>query len=421
MQRRFPHRAWRRTILLLAAPCLGLALTASDGQPASDDPRSAMHGISAVRGEHGAMLVFFSSAGYPPRVPAAGDDWPHDVYVSRWDPATGRLDPPRAFLRRPEAQEPVAAAQESGGRILLTMEDGWNTPNTVTQRYGIYQRDLAPVRAYPSEVQAGGHSGDAAAVGRRFAVAYSEGWIHGGGVADLGSGNGIYARVYDAGGGLLHHIDVAPRQRAWWPRLAGSPGGALLIWQAFAPDRQGARLVAATLDLDAGRAGPPVVLLERVRFYTYSVAWLPAVGHYLVLGTEVDAKGEERGQGMLVDAGGRVVARLMCMPATVREAGIAVARPSSGARDSPIVATAYAPAGDGRLLQLRATPANLALTGVLNDAHGNPVAWQPTGSVALWTDSGELQWLSLSRKGVVQSRFRPSDAVAPDNRDLCAG
>jgi len=300
------------------------------------------------------------------------------------------------------------------------MEDGWNTPNTVTQRYGIYQSDLSPVRAYPAEVQAGGHSGDAAAVGERFVVAYSEGWIDGGGVAGLGSGNGVYARVYDAGGGLLRHIDVAPHQRAWWPRLAAGPSGALLLWQAFAPGDQHARLLAATLDLDQGRAGPPVVLLERVRFYTYSGAWLPGVARYLVLATEVGASDEERGQGFLLNAGGEVVARLACMPATVREAGIAVAARSPASAPGGAAAIAYAPASDGRLLQLRASPGTLQLAGVLRDAEGNTVAWTPTGSVGLWARSGALAWLSLSNKGLVQSRFDTADAQAPSDRDLCA-
>ncbi len=401
-----PLQACRAAILALLA-----ILAACNGRPPSDDPRSTMHGIAAVHGPGHIRWVFFSSAGYPPRRPAAGDDWTHDVFVVPWDAATGKLGSARSFIQRPQAQEPVAAAQLPGGRILLTMEDGWNTPNTVTQRYGIYRIDLGPVHPYPAEVEAGGHSGDVAAVADRFVIAYSEGWIAGGGVAQLGSGNGIYARVYGAGGSLQHRIDLAPRQRAWWPRIAGGEDRALVLWQALAADASHARLESAVLDPVSGRSRPPMQLLGRVQYYVYAAAWLPTVRRFLVVATGDDG----HGRALLVDLSGQVVAQLSCMPATVREAGIAVAPGTPAGR-----ATAYTPAEDGRMLQLRASESHLALAGVLHDIDGRTVSWGTTGGIGLWQATGVLHWLSLSPAGIVQARYRPGDAAAPDARDRCA-
>src|SRR5690606_534615 len=126
--------------------------------------------------------------------------------------------------------------QNSEGLIMVTFEDGWEASGSVTQRYGIYDAEMNAVAPYPREVEPGGHSGHVAAIGELFVVFYTDGWVHGGGVDDLGSGWGVYAKVYDGQGNMLHDIDIAHFKREWWPVIAGGPQQALLLWQAFVED-----------------------------------------------------------------------------------------------------------------------------------------------------------------------------------------
>jgi hypothetical protein len=170
------------------------------------DLRAYMHGIGAVSDAQGVTTVFFSSSGLPPRGAGRDRNWTHDVYVARWTPQQPKLDRPRVFISRPEAQEPVSVAQNDTGRVMVSFEDGWNTPNEVSQRYGVYTADLKDVKPYPNDVLSGGHSGHVAAVGSRFVVFYSNDWVNGGGVDNLGTGNGVYVKTYDADGALLQAI-----------------------------------------------------------------------------------------------------------------------------------------------------------------------------------------------------------------------
>jgi hypothetical protein len=199
------------------------------------DPRRFMHGVGVADAGGRRRWVFFSSSGIAPRGALRSGNWPHDVYVGEWLPGKPRMLRVHTFISRPEAQEPVSIAQNPRGDIFVTFEDGWNTPQVVSQRYGIYRRDLKPVKPYPNDVESGGHSGHVAAVGERFVVFYSTDWIDGGGVDNLGTGNGVYVKTYDAEGRVLNHVPVAPHRREWWPLVAGSPRRALLVWRSTSP------------------------------------------------------------------------------------------------------------------------------------------------------------------------------------------
>ena len=63
-----------------------------------------------------------------------------------WLPGKPNLLHVRPFISRPEAQEPVSIAQNARGDIFVTFEDGWNAPQEVSQRYGVYRRDLKPIK-----------------------------------------------------------------------------------------------------------------------------------------------------------------------------------------------------------------------------------------------------------------------------------
>ncbi|AXE98331.1 hypothetical protein [Paraburkholderia hospita] len=369
------------------------------------DLRAYMHGIGAITDAQGVTTVFFSSSGLPPRGAGRDRNWTHDVYIARWTPQQPKLDRPRVFISRPEAQEPVSVAQNDAGRVMVSFEDGWNTPNEVSQRYGVYTSDLKDVKPYPNDVLSGGHSGHVAAVGSRFVVFYSNDWVNGGGVDNLGTGNGVYVKTYDADGALLQAIDVAPRVREWWPMIAASPTRALLVWQQYVSGETWARLKVATLDPSTGALSEPRVIADRLLYYTYAAAYVPSIDRFVVVATSDKGKGFAQ----LIDASGQTTATLDCMPASVREAGIAV-----------IGERAFTPSQDGRLLHLKLTPASIELAGT----QPSPIAWTYTGSVGLVRSPTQLHWVATSPKGLQEADFdlKAGNAVkAPDAKDLCKG
>ncbi len=371
-------------------------------EPGFGDERRFMHGIAAVPGAGDASWVFFSSSGLPPR--GADDDgsWPHDVYVGRWRPGQRQLADVHVFIRRPEAQEPVSVARNDDGTLFVTFEDGWNAPRNVSQRYGVYRADLSPIDAYPNDVESGGHSGHVAAVGRRFVVFYSTGWVQGGGVDNLGSGDGVYAKVYDGTGRAERRVTVMPHGREWWPMLAGSPTRALLLWQKFIPGSTLAQLRYAVLDPRTGKLVRVPDFLDdlRVQYYTYAAAWVPAVQRFVVEATLADG----RGTILLIDEAGRVTARLACLPATVREASIGV----DGA-------TAWVPTRDGRLMRLALDGDAIGLRGLIRA----PFAWGNTGLVGMASGPGAMHFVSLAPDGLREGDFHARDAVAPRASDRC--
>jgi hypothetical protein len=398
-----------RNVLAIAAllgVCLCYPLTptvsaatksASRARLAAVDPRSFMHGIGAASDGHGNTWVFFSSSGLPPRGPGRDRNWTHDVYVARWSPQQRNLDTPVNFISRPEAQEPVSIAQNDTGRVMVTFEDGWNTPNEVSQRYGVYTSDLQAVKPYPNDVKSGGHSGHAAAVGSRFVVFYSDDWVDGGGVDNLGTGNGVYLKTYDADGTLLQAVDVAPHVREWWPMLAGSPTRAMLIWQQYVPGATYARLMSAVFNPEDGSLTAPRVLAPSLRYYTYATEYVPALDRFLVVATGFDGKGFAQ----LIDATGASVATLACMPASVRESSFAV-----------VGDHAFVPSQDGRLLDLKLGAASIELAGTQR----SPVKWGETGSIGLVRSPTALHWVTLTQQGLKEADFdlkamRPATAA----------
>jgi hypothetical protein len=207
---------------------LGLLLLSSTGilnvrSARAQDSRSFQHGIDLVPLPNGHYKLIWSSSGNPPTGANDNGNWPHDVYFSDIDPAQPKIVP-TTLISKPEAQEPASSAITDDGYIMVTMEDGWNAENGLAQRYGVYDTDLNPVKGYPQVVFDGGHSGHVAVVGNKFVVFYSEGWVDGGGVDDLGSGDDVYVSAYHSNGKTLNSSNVAVGNatRDWWPLVAGS-------------------------------------------------------------------------------------------------------------------------------------------------------------------------------------------------------
>ncbi|MGV2289554.1 hypothetical protein AAHK20_12655 [Trinickia sp. YCB016] len=364
------------------------------------DLRAYMHGIGAASDGHGGTYVFFSSSGLPPHGAGRDGNWTHDVYVAHWSPEQPKLSKPRVFIHRPEAQEPVSIAQSSSGNIMVTFEDGWNTPDEVSQRYGVYSRLLGPVRPYPIDVKAGGHSGHAAAVGSRFVVFYSDDWVDGGGVDNLGTGRGVYVKTYDADGALLNFVPVAPYVREWWPMIAASPTRALLVWQQYVNGQTYAQLKVAVFDPVDGTLSEPHVIAPHLQYYTYAAAYVPALDRFVVAAS--DASGH--GFAQLIDEDGAPVATLACMPSTVREAGIAV-----------IGDRAFTPSQDGRLLELKLSASSIELEAT----QPSPIKWWYMGNLGLARSDSRLHWVSLSPYGLQEADFDLAAMQPPTAADQC--
>jgi hypothetical protein len=351
-----------------------------------------MHGIEAVRNDDGRYWVMFSASALPPTGADSNGSWPHDVYVSAWGAGDGDLSPAK-FISRPEAQEPVSIARTKNGHIMVTFEDGYDAPNLLVQRYGVYDAALAPIKPYPNDVADGGHSGHVAATDGNFIVFYSEDWVEHGGVDDLGTGKGVYVAVYDSDGGNRRAVPVAPKVREWWPVLAASPAKVLLLWQQYIPGKRCANLRMAVLDPAAGRLTvAPKNLKAGIQYYVYQTAYVRSLDQFLVAGTTYEGEGF----AYLINTSGEITASLTNLPATVREGGIAVEGNS-----------AYLAAGNDGLIQLSLTPRSITLKA----ARTAPFAWSYIGNLGLLRGGSKIHWVSLSQTGLQEVDFDFSDAA----------
>jgi len=366
---------------------------------AAEDLRVYQHGVDIVEKPNGDLLLVWSSAGNPPV-----DDWIHDIYTSPIDRANPVIRPTK-LLGNDEAQEPASAAVNSAGHLMVTMEDGWNAQNEVAQRYGVYSAsNLAPIRPYPQLILDGGHSGHVVAVGSRCVVFYSEGWVDGGGVDDLGSGDDVYAAILDSNGAIQSTTNVAvgDATRDWWPLVAGSPTHAAFVWQRFVDGALAANLMFALLDPVSGRlTSAPHILASGIKYYTYDVEYVSGLDRFLVLASY------EGGGGVayLLDESGAVAAKNTNIPSIVREGQPALRNDDSGA-------TAVYPQSGGGVAILGLTRDSITLTGKQSD----PYAWQYMGTAGVFLNDTTAYFASLSTKGVVQRTFtidRPKAVTLP--------
>jgi hypothetical protein len=378
----------RSTLATLAT----LALFATCVAPAVDS-RSFQHGIDFVPGPDENWWLIWSSSGHPPSGADSDGNWPHDVYRALIDPKAPAIAP-EVFIQRPEAQEPASAAATRNGNIMVTFEDGWNADNVLAQRYGVYSASLKPIKAYPRDVYDGGHSGHVAAVGNQFVVFYSDDWVDGGGVDDLGSGDDVLASVYDSKGGYLYPKRVAAgdETRDWWPEIAGSDEVACFVWQRFVDDETHATLMVAVLEVASGRMLlKPTVLEEKLTYYTYSVTWLPTVERFLILG----AYDHGGGFGILLDEKGGVRGTSRNLSPVVRESQSIVRADSNGV-------TVVQPKSPTGLMRLHVSNDAISKRKTIKDDY----AWEYSGTDGIFLDRNNVFMVSLSRAGLVTRKFR---------------
>ena len=359
--------------------------------PMEEDPRSYQHGIDFVPLPEGDYALIWASSGNPPTGQLPNGDWTHDIYYSHIVTAHPVISPV-LLISNPEAQEPASAASTVDGHIMVTMEDGWNTSRTIAQRYGVYDAGLDPLLSYPQMVADGGHSGHVASTGARFVVFYSEGWVDGGGVDDLGSGDDVWAAVYSSTGELEHTLAVAvgDSSRDWWPLVAGAPGQALLVWQRFVENETYSRLLFALLDVESATLDDETVLEEPVRYYTYDVAFVAALDRFLVVGAHPDGTGFAH----LLDREGNVTATATGLPEPVREAQV-VLRQGEG----EVLATV--PLSPTGMMVLTLTPDSVRLKYTL----AGDYRWSYSGTDGIFLSSATVYIVATSPAGLVERVF----------------
>ena len=115
---------------------------------------------------------------------------------------------------------------------------------------------------------------------------YSADWIDGGGVDNLGTGNGVYVKTYDAAGRVLNHVAVAPRR-------SGGPSSRLAAHRAarVAEIHRGstdATLEYAMFDPVTAKLDKLGTLNDAIQYYVYSSAYVPEIDRFIVVTTTAD-------------------------------------------------------------------------------------------------------------------------------------
>lgn len=387
-----PRAATLGAALLMAGAAL--AFGAPRIAAAQDDPRALGHGLAAVMLPDGRARLF---ASLPTGPVSADGGWTHDILTAIWSP--GGATDWQPLVHHPDAQEPASAARMPDGRILLTYEDGWATDTGVTQRYRLYDDDLNRLAPQDdrAEIAPGAHSGHVAATRDHFVVAWSEGWIEGGGVDDLGTGHGVYATLLAGDGQPRRQIDLAPARRDWWPLVAALPDRALVVWQSLNADGTTVGLRLAGLDPGTGAVFGPVDLAGAVQPYIYDIAPVPALDLFLLTGTDAAGCGFAR----LIDARGQLRAAGDDLPPTRREAQALI----DGHR-------AYVPTTGGQIVELALTATSIAPHAI----HAGGPDFGTTGSLGLIGRDGALHWFALAAGSVAQARM---DLTQPQPPQPC--
>lgn len=362
----------------------------------TEDVRSYQHGIDFVPLADGNYYLTWASSGNPPTGAQPNGSWPHDIYYAKINPKNPVITP-ITLIANPEAQEPVSTAITSDGHIMTTMEDGWHTDNQVAQRYGVYNSDFNPVLAYPHMAFDGGHSGHVAAVDNRFVVFYCDDWVEGGGVDNLGSGNDVKAHIYSATGVLESRLNIAvgDTTRDWWPLVAGSKTRAALVWQRYVDNQTYSDLMVSIVDVKSKKTILKALKIESaIKYYTYSVTYLPSIERFLILGA-YHAGG---GFAYLLDQEGNIMSSNKALPAIIRES-------QSIAWEQPDTVKVVQPTAPSGLMVLSMTASTITLKNPIADDY----QWHYSGTDGIFMDANTVYIVSTSPSGLVEKTFHISD------------
>jgi hypothetical protein len=287
--------------------------------PNTDDQREYMHGMDIVKHD-GKWMVTFSANNYPPTQPSG--DWIHNVYYSYIDACNAAATfAAKSLWTAANAQEPASSAVNTSGRLAVTVEDASINPQTLDQTFRLYgatgpTQIKGTTQLMPPQ---GGHSGHVAAAGSRFGVSFSDGWIDGGGVDNLGTGDDVFFRAFDENGNLAPITNTAVgSNRDWWPIIAGSDDSFLQVWQRYGgAGTGGGKVMGAIIGTDGHIIKPAFDIFTNDKYYYHDVQWIPAIQRYLVVGSQNTTT--NAGIAVLLDKAGNVVSTKANLPNTIRE------------------------------------------------------------------------------------------------------
>lgn len=329
-----------------------------------EDLRQYTHGVSIVENS-----VLWSEKSDEQR--KAG--WTHDIYKK----VIGE-DQVETLVSNPEAQEPVSASSTKE-TILITYEDGYDTPNHISQRFKLYDNDWQLLEE--ATLFDGGHSGHAASTHTHHVIFWSNEWINGGGVNELGSGKEVHVSTVSNEGELLHEVKLSQADdRDSWPLLAASDDNALLVWQRFdAKATKAALHFAVYAPAVNALTVAPTELVPDIDFYTYSVSYVQATNQYVVA-----AQTKEGGMLLLLSKDGELVDQAVA-PTLVKEA---------------------TPAVQGDLLVFPQMPGSYFTVRVNDDRlqlHPSnllDINWGTTGTAGTFLDPYNLYFATLNKEGL---------------------
>ena len=361
-----------------------------------EDAREYQHGIDFVRKRNGDYILVWASSGNALKPWGAREDgeWIHDVYYSDIDKNNPTIEPIRV-IKAPLAQEPASAAMNNEGHLMITMEDAWRAKDTLAQTFGVYNEKLESIKPYQQVAFSGGHSGHVSAVGNKFAIFYSNEWVDGGGVDNLGSGDDVLLNFYDTDGNFISKSNVAlgRESRDWWPLIAGSENKALLLWQRFVPGKKYANLIFSVYDTETSDyIKSSIKLKNEVKYYTYDVQYLPGIDRFLILGSD----NLNKGFGILLSAEGEIITEEELPLAIVREAQPAIK--SLNAKEVKIV---Y-PAGPSSLVTLSIMKNKIIIEGEFDIDY----AWETAGTDGVLLGNNDVYFVSLSPGGLEEFKFK---------------
>ena len=357
------------------------------------DQRAYQHGIDFIPLGNGKYYLIWASSGIPPTGEDKKGNWTHNIYYSKIISRNIEINPVK-IIGKAEAQEPASSAISSDGRICITMEDGWNVKNGIAQRFGIYDTGMNPIKPYPIMVLDGGHSGHTAAVKNRFIIFYSNGWVDGGGVDNLGTGDDVLAKIYTSSGKFIKKIDIAvsKKSRDWWPLIAGSDTTACLIWQRFIKGKKYSRLMCSIIDPAEGKIVKANFILENnLKYYTYSVEYIPELKYFIIFG----AYKKNGGFVFLIDQAGNVINVNRTIPSIVRESRPIISKNRPGV----LIAQPISPSG--LMLLSCAKDGIIKYEKTLDDSY----VWGYSGTDGIFVNSGTVYIVSLSPEGLVEKTF----------------
>jgi hypothetical protein len=374
----------------------------SVGHAEDRDLRAFQHGLDILPLPNGHYVSIWSSV-VSEKLQLSNNDeeWSHDVYMASFSNTSMRLSP-ELLISAPDhtAQEPASSAISRDGHIMVTMEDAYQAKHVLMQSYAVFDTQFNSIVPYQQMAFDGGHSGHVAAVDNHFVIFFSEGWIEGGGVDELGSGDDVLLKTYNSIGEELGQLSVSvgDNHRDWWPILAGSRRVALLLWQRFIDGKTNAQLMYSIYDpIKNTLLKQPIALRGDVQYYTYDVQFLPTVNRFLITGTTEN----NTGFAYLIDEQGSVVNTLNTLPPFVREAQPAITGYQNGVGQDTEVERVVYPTAPSGLLVLDVKKNSIKLNQRLYD----PYLWQYIGTDGVFLDEQTVYFHTLSQYGLKEKRW----------------